>query len=799
MRIGRESFEHLVREHHAAVFRSARRILRDEATAEDVTQQVFLRVLDGRCAPPTEPTEAARVLRWLATRLALNELRAGQRRRHHETETAKMQPTQHEQPPPTDELRAVRAAIDGLDDPLRTAVVLRYQEGMTLAAVAASVGCAESTVHERLRQALVALRRQLAGLGLAAAGARIELLLPQSAAPIMVPGGLQAKLLALTPTLVGLAAGKAALAVGLLLAVGAAVFVLASPGGDRPGPDNGADPVRASIAAAGQEPADQEPERRPPQPGTAPDRPAAAGDQPAGQAAIAAAPTALLEGFARTAAGDPLGEVTVIAHCRELSRKAEPFEVRAVTDAAGRFSITVPIPSPDGLHWHLRAQRDDWIGAVIPEVVHLRPRDIRAGLEARLRRWAEDVEGSWRAPFVVTDAAGRPLDRVIVRVLRRQRDADGRERLTQEAGGRSGADGRIELQGDHLGEKLVLAIPWGRPFARRELPLAIREATPDRIAIALEADVPLRVAAVDARSAAPLAGEVITASRGGESLAVGTTDAAGRAELRGLDGGPVTLSGGALPRSPFEVEGVLPAEGPVTLRIKRFDDPTSSGLHGQEVHGRLVDARTGEPVVAEFGSVRAHWLAPGSPETRAEVLRRCMTPAPVQTLDLHEPPPPSAGFHLTGLAPGRWVLVAEVEGWALAATEPFELAAGQLIAGITIALEPGTRLEVEVRDALGRPLEGAWVWLGAGGSDAERAARAEDLARAAAAEQHDPPGRGRRTDAAGRAVFERVPSGIEFAVHAAHRSGRHGGSPGLVLAPGGTDRTVRVVVNAGHR
>ena len=43
MTIPRDAFESLVREHHAAVFRTAARLL-PAADAEDVTQQVFTRL-----------------------------------------------------------------------------------------------------------------------------------------------------------------------------------------------------------------------------------------------------------------------------------------------------------------------------------------------------------------------------------------------------------------------------------------------------------------------------------------------------------------------------------------------------------------------------------------------------------------------------------------------------------------------------------------------------------------------------------------------------------------------------------
>lgn len=793
MRIERETFEGLVRHHHAAVFRSARRIVRDDADAEDVTQQVFLAVLRGRCTPPSTSPEAERVLRWLASRLALTRLRASRRRRRHETETAKMNPITSPTPIPSDEVAAVRAAVAALDEAHRTAIVLRYQEGMTLAAIAATTGCAESTVHERVRQAIEALRRRLREFGFAIAGVNLDALLQSSGAAIAVPLGLQAKLIALPASFAAsLAVVKGVAAVALVLAAGGAAWALAN------GPDEVPDGARIVTAAAvapvpiGRE---QDPVRTPIEVrGAVEPRPSVA-SQDRERAAIAVAPRARLEGVVMQVDGEPLDGATIVAWCRELSRKADPFEVTARSDARGRFELVVPITNPDGMQWVLRARLDDWLGVFEPEVVHVRPNEVRGGLHARLRRWAQDAAGEWRADVVVTDGAGRAIEGVHVTVLRRQRGDDGTERVTNETGGTSGANGTLVLRGDHLGEKLVRVVPWGKPFARGELALAIGVADAGPIAVTLLPDTPLEVLTVDARSGAPLQKTMITASRGDESLAVGVTDAAGRTLLRGLDAGVVTLSGGHFPWSPFALDDVAPGE-PVTLRLKRHDDPESTGLHGAEIHGRLVDARTKEPVAAEYGSVRTWWLPADSTQTREELLRNAITPAPYQTAMSGDPPPPSASFHITTLRPGRYALIAEVDGYALAAAGPFDVAIGAIVRDVTIALERGTRLLVDVRGEDGLPVEAAHVWIGAAGADAARATRAEELARATASGLRDPAGRGHLTDANGRVAFDHVPSGLEFAVHAAHRSGRHGACAAFVLDGASAERAISVTIAA---
>ena len=67
-----------------------------------------------------------------------------------------------ERPMASDELAALRAGVEGLEESQRTAIVLRFHEGMTLAEIAGLTGCAESTVHGRVRAALDRLPLQQA-------------------------------------------------------------------------------------------------------------------------------------------------------------------------------------------------------------------------------------------------------------------------------------------------------------------------------------------------------------------------------------------------------------------------------------------------------------------------------------------------------------------------------------------------------------------------------------------------------------------------------------------------------------
>src|SRR5688572_7616454 len=152
MNISRQLFASLVRAQHAAVYRTAARLLAP-ADAEDVTQQVFARVWEGKVALGDDP---ASTLRWLAGRLALNALRGARKRRHHEERRA--MPNEHPAPVDPglsgDERHALRTALDALPHDLRTAVVLRYQEDLTFDALALALACSLSTAHDRVRRGL---------------------------------------------------------------------------------------------------------------------------------------------------------------------------------------------------------------------------------------------------------------------------------------------------------------------------------------------------------------------------------------------------------------------------------------------------------------------------------------------------------------------------------------------------------------------------------------------------------------------------------------------------------------------
>lgn len=155
-------FEVFVRRFNARIFRVARAIVKDEAAAEDVMQETYLRAFthldqfEGRSSLAT----------WL-TRIAMNEAIARRR---------KMQPRpEDDHPEPVavaggdPEVAAHRAElvgvlsrlVDALPEGLRVVFVLRAVEGMSVADTAVALSISEENVKVRLFRARALLRERL--------------------------------------------------------------------------------------------------------------------------------------------------------------------------------------------------------------------------------------------------------------------------------------------------------------------------------------------------------------------------------------------------------------------------------------------------------------------------------------------------------------------------------------------------------------------------------------------------------------------------------------------------------------
>ena len=149
------------------VYNLARRVSRDRAGAEDVTQEVFLQLWKdpGRYNPDLGSMRA-----WLGTlthRTAVAWVRrqVATRRREERAAATAAPPPNHDVADAA--LRRVladrlRAAIAGLPHPQRRVVELAYLHGFTFRQVAEHLGLPEGTAKSRLRLGLRRLQQQLA-------------------------------------------------------------------------------------------------------------------------------------------------------------------------------------------------------------------------------------------------------------------------------------------------------------------------------------------------------------------------------------------------------------------------------------------------------------------------------------------------------------------------------------------------------------------------------------------------------------------------------------------------------------
>lgn len=168
------SFGVLLDKHRSSVVHFLYRMVQNHAVAEELAQDVFLRVYRSRST--YEPT--AKFTTWLfriATHLALNALRDGKNERLQERlddDSSDMPVRQVSDHRPSieqsmvygDRLDEVRRAIKTLPEKQRAAVLMHKYEEMEYSQIATVLSCSESAVKSLLFRAYETLRARLAHL-----------------------------------------------------------------------------------------------------------------------------------------------------------------------------------------------------------------------------------------------------------------------------------------------------------------------------------------------------------------------------------------------------------------------------------------------------------------------------------------------------------------------------------------------------------------------------------------------------------------------------------------------------------
>ena len=166
------SFGVLLQKHRSAVVHFLYRMVQNGAVAEELAQEVFLRVYRSRAT--YEPT--AKFTTWLfriATHLALNSLRDRKNERLEDRlddDTSELPVRQVSDGKPSVEqsmvyqakLAEIRRAIGALPEKQRAAVLMHKYEEMEYSAIAKALECSESAVKSLLFRAYETLRARLA-------------------------------------------------------------------------------------------------------------------------------------------------------------------------------------------------------------------------------------------------------------------------------------------------------------------------------------------------------------------------------------------------------------------------------------------------------------------------------------------------------------------------------------------------------------------------------------------------------------------------------------------------------------
>ena len=162
----------LLEKHRNPVIHFLYRMVQNQAVAEELAQEVFLRVYRSRAS--YEPT--AKFTTWLfriATHLALNSIRDGKNDRKRESlddmvddqpvrQVSDNRPTIEQAMLYQARLAEVKKAIQTLPEKQRAAVLMHKYEEMEYSQIARALNCSESAVKSLLFRAYETLRARLA-------------------------------------------------------------------------------------------------------------------------------------------------------------------------------------------------------------------------------------------------------------------------------------------------------------------------------------------------------------------------------------------------------------------------------------------------------------------------------------------------------------------------------------------------------------------------------------------------------------------------------------------------------------
>ncbi len=697
-----------------------------------------------------------------------------------------------------DEAAILSEELVALPEDLRLALVLRYQEGFRLAAVGELLGCAESTVHNRIRRGLERLKMRLKGRGVGLAGLSLpDLVLAHKDIP--VPGGLKGRLL-------GLAGGKA-LAASLLLkplvllplglvlvGLGSLALLRGEGGAKKPASEKAGILVLKEQEGSG---------------GGSETKGAAGGQLQGGRERVQGpkggigkpqsggkAPLATVQGLVQDKNGRPLQGAEIVATTYAFQGKFPLHQVSAKSLVDGSFVLRLPIDAKGGLRYGFWARREGYRDA------RQGPLLLKAGKEQRLSRFLltpriEEKVGRYRLRVRVVDPVGRGLAKVRLRLVR---ELPGKPRAIQknESVGATDEKGEAVLSGRFLGDKVLVVDgryteEGGRRIVRR---LAIQSPGTHLERVVMKPGLKIQGRVLGGRGE-PVQGLQLRAYQPGESQDSMSdwTDKQGNFSIRGLNEGAYTLDfvQEGLAYSPFTLPGVQAGTKGLTIQLKSKYSSKDVGLHDAEIHGSFVDSKTGESVslgVLDWSLHRIPWDIGNKQSWLRSLQADLVQPSPVQVALMGELAKPSGRFHVTGLTPGWYAVSARKQDKAIALSGPIHLQGRQIVAGVVLRLEDGGRLAGQVLTPEGKPLAGALIRVGGEGGDARSRNRSFDAKVAEPGDRRAAAWLGGSgvgkpvTDAKGRFILQHLPTGLPLRVNAFHRNYRPVHRSGILLRAG---------------
>jgi len=169
------SFDEAFTLHHRAVFRTARAVLRDSGLAEDVTQEVFLRLYRNLDSTPGDELLRPWLLR-VTLNVARNTIRGNNRSMVRDTAYSKDTIGDGWVAPEEDyerrvEIEEARRALDKISEPMRSCLLLK-QQGLSYREIAETLSIKETNVGSLVARGRKQFARVFGKIGGKVGGAR---------------------------------------------------------------------------------------------------------------------------------------------------------------------------------------------------------------------------------------------------------------------------------------------------------------------------------------------------------------------------------------------------------------------------------------------------------------------------------------------------------------------------------------------------------------------------------------------------------------------------------------------------